>query len=116
MLLAAVVLVALVGVFVVRLVDIQVVRAAELSEEAEGRRSTTVTEYGARGDIVDANGNRVGDLIMAAGNSPAGHGWADYVWPRPGQTTPVAKSSYVVRVAGPDGTQYIVGSGGYDLK
>lgn len=67
-------------------------------------------------EIVDANGNRVGDLIMAAGNSPAGHGWADYVWPRPGQTTPVAKSSYVVRVAGPDGTQYLVGSGGYDLK
>ena len=37
-------------------VEIQVVRAAELSEEAQGRRSTTVTEYGARGDIVDANG------------------------------------------------------------
>jgi cell division protein FtsI (penicillin-binding protein 3) len=64
MLLAAVVLVALVGVFVVRLVDIQVVRAAELSEEAEGRRSTTVTEYGARGDIVDANGTVLADSVM----------------------------------------------------
>jgi cell division protein FtsI (penicillin-binding protein 3) len=48
----------------VRLVDIQVVRAAELSEEAEGRRSTTVTEYGARGDIVDANGTVLADTVM----------------------------------------------------
>lgn len=63
-LLAAVVLVALVGVFVVRLVDIQVVRAAELSEEAEGRRSTAVTVYGARGDIVDANGIVLADSVM----------------------------------------------------
>ena len=63
-LLAAVVLVALVGVFVVRLVDLQVVRAAELSEEAEGRRSTSVTVYGARGDIVDANGIVLADSVM----------------------------------------------------
>jgi cell division protein FtsI (penicillin-binding protein 3) len=61
---AAVVLVALVGVFVVRLVDIQVVRAAELSAEAEGRRSQTVTDYGARGDIVDANGTVLADSVM----------------------------------------------------
>lgn len=64
MLVAAVVLLALVGVFVVRLVDIQVVRAAELSEEAQGRRSTTVTEYGARGEIVDANGTVLADSVM----------------------------------------------------
>lgn len=63
-LLAAVVLVALVGVFVVRLVDIQVVRAAALSEEAEGRRSATVTDYGTRGDIVDANGIVLADSAM----------------------------------------------------
>jgi len=63
-LLAAVMLVALVGVFVVRLVDLQVVRAAELSEEAQGRRSTTVTVYGARGDIVDANGIVLADSVM----------------------------------------------------
>ena len=61
---AAVVLVALVGVFIVRLVDIQVVRAAELSAEAEGRRSQTVTDYGVRGDIVDANGTVLADSVM----------------------------------------------------
>lgn len=63
-LLAAVVLVALVGVFVVRLVDLQVVRAAELSAEAEGRRSASVTEYGARGDILDRNGIVLADTVM----------------------------------------------------
>ena len=63
-LLAAVVLVALVGVFVVRLVDLQVVRAAELSEEAEGRRSTSVTVYGSRGDIVDRNGIVLAEAVM----------------------------------------------------
>ena len=65
MLLAAVVLVALVGVFVVRLVDIQVVRAAELSEEAAAVRTTApITVYGARGDIVDANGTVLAGSIM----------------------------------------------------
>ncbi|KRE30850.1 hypothetical protein ASG80_15990 [Agromyces sp. Soil535] len=48
----------------VRLVDLQVVRAAELSEEAQGRRSTTVTVYGARGDVVDANGIVLADSVM----------------------------------------------------
>jgi cell division protein FtsI (penicillin-binding protein 3) len=57
-------LLAAVGVFLVRLVDIQVVRAAELSKEAEGRRSATVTDYGTRGDIVDANGIVLADSAM----------------------------------------------------
>jgi cell division protein FtsI (penicillin-binding protein 3) len=61
---AAILLVALVGVFVVRLVDIQVVRAAELSEEAQGRRSVTVPIYGTRGEIVDGNGTVLADSIM----------------------------------------------------
>ncbi len=63
-LLAAVVLVALVGVFVVRLVDIQVVRAAELSEAGDAVRSRSATVYGARGDIVDANGTVLADTVM----------------------------------------------------
>ncbi|AWB95325.1 penicillin-binding protein 2 [Agromyces badenianii] len=63
-LLSAAVLVALVGVFVVRLVDIQVVRAAELNEQAQEARSEPVTVYGARGDIVDANGKVLADSVM----------------------------------------------------
>jgi cell division protein FtsI (penicillin-binding protein 3) len=47
---------AIVAVFLVRLIDIQVVRAEELRASADERRTSTVTTYGARGRIVDANG------------------------------------------------------------
>ncbi|SIN78437.1 peptidoglycan D,D-transpeptidase FtsI family protein [Agromyces cerinus] len=63
-LLSAAVLLALVGVFVVRLVDIQIVRAAELNEQAQDARSEPVTVYGARGDIVDTNGKVLADSVM----------------------------------------------------
>jgi len=63
-LLSAVVLLALVGVFIVRLIDIQVVRAAELSEQANDVRSRPMTVFGTRGEIVDANGNVLADSVM----------------------------------------------------
>jgi cell division protein FtsI (penicillin-binding protein 3) len=49
-------LLAVVAVFVVRLVDLQVVQADTLNAAAEGNRSIEVTTYGKRGDIVDTNG------------------------------------------------------------
>lgn len=49
--------------FVVRLVDIQVVRADELAEESEARRSIPTTIYGARGDIVDSRGVVLADTV-----------------------------------------------------
>lgn len=39
-----------------------------------------------------------------------GQGWVDYMFPKPGQEDPVAKSTYVERVPG---TQYLVGAGIY---
>lgn len=54
---------AVVGVFVVKLVDIQVVRAAELTAAAESRRTIPVTTYGVRGEIVDANGTVLADSV-----------------------------------------------------
>ena len=63
-LLSAVVLFALVGMFIVRLIDIQVVRAAELSEQANDIRSRSTPVYGTRGEIVDANGKVLADSVM----------------------------------------------------
>lgn len=54
---------AIVGLFVVKLVDIQVVRAGELTAAAESRRSMTVTTWGIRGSIVDANGTVLADSV-----------------------------------------------------
>lgn len=49
--------------FFVRLVDIQVVRAGELAEQSEARRSIPHTLYGARGDITDRNGVVLADTV-----------------------------------------------------
>ena len=48
------------------------------------------------------------EFIQVAGNR--GTGWVDYMWPKPGQDDPVAKSSYIYRVKG---TPYFVGAGIY---
>ena len=48
------------------------------------------------------------EFIQVASNR--GVGWVDYMWPKPGQENPVAKSSYIYRV---EGTPYFVGAGIY---
>ncbi|WP_127793255.1 penicillin-binding protein 2 [Agromyces sp. LHK192] len=61
---AGVVLVTVVGVFITRLVDIQVVRADEYNAAADAVRSREVAVFGSRGDIVDANGVVLADSVM----------------------------------------------------
>jgi len=55
--------IALVAVFVVRLVDVQVVQAARLDEQSALRRSVHVDLHGARGAIVDRNGVALADSV-----------------------------------------------------
>lgn len=62
--LSALLLFAVLAVFLVRLVDVQVVRAAALNEEAEGKRSVEQPILGVRGDIYDANGVLLADSVL----------------------------------------------------
>jgi cytochrome c len=66
-------------------------------------------------NLRDVNGVYIAREMRARAESPQGRGWVDYMWPRPGQTTPEKKSAYVMAVTGPDGTRYVVGSGTYGM-
>ncbi|WP_104196193.1 penicillin-binding protein 2 [Cryobacterium sp. M15] len=59
-----VVLFAVIGVFLVRLVDIQVVQADSLTADSVGNRSVGQVVYGSRGEIVDANGVVLAGTVM----------------------------------------------------
>lgn len=61
--LVAILTFALLAVFVVRLADIQLVRAEALNAEADGRRGVTQTIFGTRGPIVDANGTVLAESV-----------------------------------------------------
>ena len=54
---------ALLAVFVVRLADIQVVRAEALNAEADGRRGVSQTLFGTRGPIVDSAGTVLAESV-----------------------------------------------------
>ncbi|MFM9921133.1 peptidoglycan D,D-transpeptidase FtsI family protein [Lacisediminihabitans sp. H27-G8] len=61
--LAIVMVFAVIGVFAVRLVDIQLVRADQLTTDALSKRAVETPTYAARGDIVDTNGVMLADSV-----------------------------------------------------
>ena len=64
--------------------------------------------------LKDPASKKVAEVLIA--KAKKGGGWVEYMWPKPGDSTPSRKISYVRRVKMPDGVTVIVGSGMYENK
>jgi hypothetical protein len=62
--------------------------------------------------LVDVTGKPIGQLFINAALSETGEGWVDYQWPKPGETTPSVKHTFIKGVE-LDGEVLLVGSGLY---
>ena len=63
-------------------------------------------------DLKDANGKAIVREFIETVKTK-GHGWVEYMWPKPGEKKPSKKISYVKRAKMPDGVSVIVGAGIY---
>lgn len=79
--------------------------AADPSQE--GRNMSRVT---------DIHGRPYGRMFKEAATSPSGEGWVHYQYPEPGNIFPMWKSTFVKRTTFPNGKDYIVGCGIYDMQ
>ncbi|HEU5052911.1 MAG TPA: cache domain-containing protein [Hanamia sp.] len=66
--------------------------------------------------LKDVLGRSIGKMIVETGTNGLGEGWVHYMYPEPGQVFPTWKSSFVKRITYPDGRQFIIGSGIYNMK
>jgi signal transduction histidine kinase len=68
-------------------------------------------------DMTDLNGKPViREIVQIASNPGHPYGWVHYLWMEPGELYPEYKSSYVMRVTGPSGGDFVIGSGNYRQK
>jgi cytochrome c len=62
--------------------------------------------------LKDAKGKLFNSEMLKIAKSPAGQGWMEYYWPKPGTKTPSQKAGFVMVVPGKN---MFVGSGLYDI-
>lgn len=88
-------------VFVWRLDGIRVVYPPDLTGEGQNESS-----------LLDVTGKAIGRLFIDLASSEGGKGWIDYMWPKPGESQPSVKRTYIEGVSS-GGEKYLVGSGFY---
>lgn len=66
-------------------------------------------------DLEDVNGKPIGRQFLETAESKTGEGWVFYEWTEPGKTGDVWKSTFIKRAVAPDGKEYLVGSGRYNM-
>ncbi len=64
------------------------------------------------GELEDFNGKQIGRIFIETALSEDGEGWVDYYWPKPGDTEPSLKQTFIKRASIGNET-YLVGSGFY---
>jgi len=52
--------------------------------------------------LKDAKGKLIGVDFLDIAKSPKGHGWTQYLWPKPGDKEPTLKVAYILKVPGKD--------------
>lgn len=67
-------------------------------------------------DLKDVLGRPIGKMSLETVATRRGEGWIHYMYPEPGGVFPAWKSTFLKRVTYPDGKQYIVGSGIYNMQ
>jgi signal transduction histidine kinase len=65
--------------------------------------------------LKDIDEKPIGELMIKVASSKVGKGWIHYRWPKPGESIPSWKSTYVMQVKHPSGKTYLIGSGAYDM-
>ena len=67
-------------------------------------------------DLRDPHGKPIIQNFLRDLESGGESSWEHYLWPKPGSSTFRWKTSYVRRAVAPDGTEYMVGSGLYEME
>ena len=72
-------------------------------QEGEGQNMST---------LLDATGKEIGRLFIEIALNEEGEGWIDYKWPKPGETEPSSKKTFI-KLATYGDNSFLVGSGFY---